>query len=155
MAPKRKSTKSKRRKKSNTAACWILIISGLLMIVGGVINGPGIIGVIGRILVWSEMITNTLLVILIAIIVWICAIFGFFGGFSVIFGSYLIYRKHIRLGKFIVGLGAGGGLYTLIILVILALLWDVYVFLGLLWFVIHSIGAWGVLLSIYGRMKVH
>jgi len=155
MAPKRKSTKSKRKKRSNKAAYWILVISGLLMIVGGVINGPGIIGVIGLLLLKSQIITSLLLVFLIAVVVWICAIFGFFGGFSVIFGAYLISKNHIRLGKLIVGLGAGGGLFTLIILVILALSWGIYAFLGFLWALTHSIGAIGVLLSIYGRMKVH
>lgn len=152
MAPKRKS---KRKKRSNKAACWILVISGLLMIVGGVINGPGIIGAIGQLLIKSQIITSPLLVLLIAVVVWICAIFGLFGGFSVIFGAYLISKNHIRLGKLIVGLGAGGGLFTLIILVILALSWGIYAFLGFLWAITHSIGAIGVLLSIYGRMKVH
>ena len=154
MAPKRKSTKSKKRKSRNRGACWILVISGLMMIGGGVINGPGIIGAIGQFLVWSQFITNPLLVLIIAAIVWICAIFGFLGGFSVIFGAYVISKNHIRLGKLIVGLGAGGGLFTLIILVILALLWGVSAILGLLWFVTHSVGALGVLLSIYGRMRV-
>ena len=154
MAPKRKSTKTKKRKPRNRGACWILVISGLMMIVGGVINGPGIIGTIGQILVWSQFITNPLLILIIAAIVWICAIFGFLGGFSVIFGAYVISKNHIRLGKFIVGLGAGGGLFTLIILLILALLWGVSAFLGFLWFVTHSVGALGVLLSIYGRMRV-
>lgn len=125
------------------------------MIVGGVINGPGIIGAIGQLLLKSQIITSPLLVFLIAVVVWICAIFGFFGGFSVIFGAYLISKNHIRLGKLIVGLGAGGGLFTLIILVLLALSWGISPFLGFLWAITHSIGAIGVLLSIYGRMKVH
>jgi hypothetical protein len=154
MAPKKKSTKTKKQKTGNKAACWILVVSGVLMIIGGVINGPGIIGAIGQLLVQSQLITNPLLVLLITGIVWICAIFGFFGGFSVIFGAYTISKNHIRLGKLIVGLGAGGGLFTLIILVLLALSWGVYAFLGLIWALTHSIGAIGVLISIYGRRKV-
>ncbi len=153
MAPKRKSTKSKRKKRSNKAACWILVISGLLMIVGGVVNGPGIIGVIGLLLLKSQILTSFLLVFLIVVIVGICAIFGLFGGFSVIFGAYVISKNHIRLGKLIVGLGAGGGLFTLIILVFLAL--SSGVIMDFLWTLTHSIGAMGILLSIYGRMKVH
>jgi len=154
MAPKKKPVKSKKRKSRNRAACWLLVVSGMLMIAGGVINGPGIIGAIGQLLVKSQLITNPILVLLIAVVVWICAIFGLFGGFSVIFGAYIISKNHIRLGKLIVGLGAGGGLFTLIILVLLALSWGIYAFLGLIWALTHSIGAMGVLLSIYGRKKV-
>ena len=154
MTPKKKSTKSKKQKARNRAACWILVVSGILMIIGGVINGPGIIGAIGQLLVKSQIITNPLLVLLISMIVRICAIFGLFGGFSVIFGAYVITKNHIRLGKLIVGLGAGGGLFTLIILVLLALSWGIYAFLGFLWAIAHSVGAIGVLLSIYGRRKI-
>jgi len=124
-----------------------------MMIVGGVINGPGIIGAIGQLFIKSQIITNPLLVFLIIVVVLICAIFGLFGGFSVIFGAYLFSKNHIRLGKFIVGLGAGGGLFTLIFLVFLALSWGVL--MDFLWAITHSIGAMGILLSIYGRMKVH
>ena len=65
-----------------------------MMIFGGIINGPGIIGVISQILLKTQIITNPILVIPIAIVVWICAIFGLFGGFSVLFGAYLIYKNH-------------------------------------------------------------
>lgn len=54
--------KSKKRKRRNKAACWILVISGLLMIVGGVVNGQGIIGVIGQLLIKFQIITSPLLV---------------------------------------------------------------------------------------------
>lgn len=127
-----------------------------MMIWGGVgyWTGPGIIGAIGNFIINYFLITNLTLVWFIRFFVWICAIFGAFGGFSVIFGAILIYRNHVTLGKFIVGLGAGVGLISFIFLLIIATLMGLWAILGVVWVVSTNIGFMGVVLSIYGRMKV-
>ncbi|MFX1286392.1 MAG: hypothetical protein ACFFB5_22345 [Promethearchaeota archaeon] len=144
------------RKKNNTKPFWILIVSGLMMIWGGVgyWTGPGIIGVIGNFIIDYFLVTDLTLAWFIRFFVLICAFFGAFGGFSVILGAIFIYKNHITLGKFIVGLGAGVGLISFIFLLVVATLMGLWAILGLLWVLSTNIGWMGVVLSIYGRMKV-
>ncbi|MFX0184301.1 MAG: hypothetical protein ACFE95_14555 [Candidatus Hodarchaeota archaeon] len=145
------------RKKKNRGPFLILVLSGLMMIWGGVgyWTGPGIVGIIGDFIINFLLINNPMLEWYIHVIVWICAVFGAFGGFSVILGAHLIYPfNKITLGKLIVGLGAGMGLISFIFLLIIATLMGLWTVLGVLWFLATNIGWMGVVLSIYGRMKV-
>jgi hypothetical protein len=147
---------SRTRKRKNTKPFWILVISGLMMIWGGVgyWTGPGIVGAIGNFIINYFLVSDSTLVWIIRVFVLICAFFGAFGGFSVIFGAILIYRNYITLGKFVVGLGAGVGLISFIFLLIIATLMGLWAILGVVWVVSTNIGWMGVVLSIYGRMKV-
>ena len=144
------------KKTNNTKSFWILVISGLMMIWGGVgyWTGPGIVGTIGNFIINYFLVTDLALVWFIRFFVWICAIFGAFGGFSVILGAIFVYREHITIGKFIVGLGAGVGLISFIFLLIIATMMGLWAILGVLWILSTNIGWMGVVLSIYGRKKV-
>ena len=52
------------------------------------------------------------------------------------------------------GLGAGVGLISFIFLLIIATLMGLWAILGIVWVVSTNIGWMGVVLSIYGRMRV-
>ena len=124
------------------------------MVWGGIANGPGIVGAIGQLAINSDTIDNPMLVFLICLVIWVAAIFGALGGFSVILGAFIIRGDHVRIGKIVVGLGAGMGLFTLIIMLILVVLGGINAVLVVLWLLTHSLGAIGIVLSIYGRAKV-
>jgi len=79
------------------------------------------------------------------------------GGISVIFGSIIVSIDHYKLGKFIIGIGAGMGLIGLIIFLIISLINGVIVneILGIVFGIINgSYGFLGVLLTIIARMKL-
>ncbi|MFW9831288.1 MAG: hypothetical protein ACFFD8_05895 [Candidatus Thorarchaeota archaeon] len=98
----------------NKIPFFIGLIGGLLMISAGAIGGiglwaylPMIISILGLspdLAYWVNL--------LLSILYWIAG----FGGFAVIFGSALFVINRIGTGRFIVGLGAGMGIFTLILL---------------------------------------
>ena len=68
----------KTRKKDNTKPFWILVISGLMMIWGGVgyWTGPGIVGLIANFIIDNFLVTDPILIWLIWSIIWICIVIG-------------------------------------------------------------------------------
>ena len=79
------------------------------------------------------------------------------GGISVIVGALIVSMNRYRLGKFIIGIGAGMGLIGLIIFIIINLIQGVIVaeFIGIILGILNgSYGFLGVILTIIARMKL-
>ena len=95
---------------------WVnlCIIGGILMIVSGTVGSVGFIGtLIEKLSVWAPSLAPFLSPIL-----WILTIIAMGGGISVIIGCLIYNGGNEGTGKFIVGLGAGMGLFGLIIAII-------------------------------------
>ncbi len=91
-------------------------IGGLLMISTGAIGGLGLWAYLPLIIAILGLPPEVAYFVnlLLSVLYWIAA----FGGFAVIFGSALFLVNRIGTGRFIIGLGAGLGFFTLILLFI-------------------------------------
>lgn len=85
------------------------LISGLLMIFSGMTGGAGLWGML---LGWAlSLVTVTPEVMLVlTIFLGVLNFIGAFGGFVVILGSLLLLTSRVRIGKFIISIGAGLGI---------------------------------------------
>ena len=89
------------------------ILSGILLMISGT---SGSIGVYGRILsLITSSVENDLVLSTLRVVAFILIFIASLGGISVIFGGYLIYKSQVRLGKFIIGIGAGVGIPGLLL----------------------------------------
>ena len=92
-----------------------------------------------------------------SIILQILAYIAMGGGVSVIIGALIVAMNHYKLGKFIIGIGAGMGLIGLIIFIITSIIQGVVVaeIIGIALEIINgSYGFLGVLLTIIARMML-
>ena len=138
-------------KKLGTILC---LIGGVLMIVGSAI-GSVYIYILIYAFAKSHLTgaTSTAMGIIITIIIFI----AMGGGFSVVIGTILFMRDHEKLGKLLITIRAGMGLIGLIIFFIMLIYtWTVVSTLGslILATINGSYGFAGVLLTIYGRIKL-
>ena len=137
---------------------WILIslIGGILMIVGGISGNVSFYTYVFNFIsthVGEEAVAESLSLLL--------YIFGYIaagGGVSVIIGTIFAAREQYRLGKLIIGLGAGMGLIGFCIHIVTALMagslaaeimFIIYGLLGLN----EGTGFAGVILTIFARSK--
>ncbi|MFX1346136.1 MAG: hypothetical protein ACFFAI_13575 [Promethearchaeota archaeon] len=94
---------------------------------------------------------------IVSLVIQILAYIAMAGGISVIVGALIVAMNHYRLGKFIIGLGAGMGLISLIIFLVSGIfegsvLDDLEgIVLGI---VNGSYGFLGILLTIIARIKM-
>jgi len=135
---------------------WILlcIAGGILMILGSVIGSISFFETIFGYL--SAEIGETIANVL-SIVLQVLAYIAMGGGISVIVGALIVSMNHYRLGKFIIGIGAGMGLIGLIIFIITSLIQGVIVaeLIGIILNILHgSYGFLGVILTIIARMKL-
>ena len=135
---------------------WILmcIVGGILMILGSVIGSISFFETIFGYL--SDEIGETMANVL-SIILQILFYIAMGGGTSVIVGSLIVLMNHYRLGKFIIGIGAGMGLIGLIIFIIMSTIQGTVVseIIGIVLAIINgSYGFLGVILTIVARMKL-
>lgn len=135
---------------------WILlcIIGGILMFLGSLIGSISFFETIFEYL--SAEIGETMANVL-SIILQILAYIAMGGGISVIVGALIVSMNRYRLGKFIIGIGAGMGLIGLIIFIIISLIQGVIVaeFIGIILGILNgSYGFLGVILTIIARMKL-
>ena len=133
-------------------AAWLGIVGGILMIIAGV-TGAATWGAIGdqAVEITGNESLGSVFQILVAL--------GSLGGFLVIIGCLFIgwkivkmeKKNRVKLGKFMVTIGAGFGLFGLIIFMLLTLLGDDPLgnFLGAI-----GIGFIGLILTIMARNKV-
>ncbi len=92
----------------NLAVLVLAIIAGVLLLVSG---GPGPSGLYQIVLQkLPSFIDNPLVLSAASVIELILIGISTFGGFVVILGGYLIYRRHVTSGKLVVGIGAGAGI---------------------------------------------
>ena len=101
---------------NNKVPLAIGIIGGVLMISAGAVGGVGLWGYLPLLVAVLGLPTEVayFVNILLSILNWIAA----FGGFAVIFGFALLLVNRIRTGRFIIGLGAGMGIFSLLFLFI-------------------------------------
>jgi hypothetical protein len=84
------------------------IISGIFLILSGT-NG------VSFLTTFSEFILRYFNIQVIKIIFTLLIIIASFGGIAVILGGFLIYKKKIRVGRFIIAIGTGAGLVSLLL----------------------------------------
>ncbi|MFX1426283.1 MAG: hypothetical protein ACFFBE_07510, partial [Promethearchaeota archaeon] len=88
---------------------WIIlcIIGGILMIISSTVGSITFFETIFSLLeaVVGEDVAN-----IISLVIQILGYIAIGGGISVIFGAIIVAMEHYRLGKFIIGIGAGMGL---------------------------------------------
>ncbi len=138
---------------------WIFtcILGGLLMIIGSVTGDPGFVADLFNI---SAKFLGERTVIPFLLVLFIFKIVAVGGGISVIIGSILVAMDHYRLGKLIIGIGAGVGFFGLLFIVATGLIAGTLLkklsllFLGLIGF--HgTFGFCGILLTIIARRKLN
>lgn len=86
----------------------LAIISGIFLILSGT-NGASFIEKI------SEFVLRYFNSQLLKIIFFLVTIIASFGGISVIIGGFLIYKKKIKSGRFVIAIGTGAGLISLLL----------------------------------------
>lgn len=90
------------------------VIGGLLMISAGAVGGVGLWAYLPLIIAALGLPAEVAYFVnlLLSILNWIAAL----GGFAVIFGSTLFLVNRVGTGRFIMGLGAGMGIFSLLLL---------------------------------------
>ncbi len=135
---------------------WILlcIIGGILMIIGSVI---GSITFFETLFDLIEADVGEDVAKIVSLVIQILGYIAMAGGISVIVGSLIVAMDHYRLGKFIIGIGAGMGLISLLIFLITGIV-EGSILEELDQIVIETIhgsyGFLGVILTIIARMKL-
>jgi len=135
---------------------WILlcIIGGILMIISSVI---GSVAFFETLFSYIEADVGEDVAKIVSLVIQILAYIALGGGISVIIGSIIVAMDHYRLGKFIIGIGAGMGLISLLIFLITGIV-EGSILEELDQIVLETIhgsyGFLGVILTIIGRIKL-
>ncbi|MHA1863861.1 MAG: hypothetical protein ACTSWA_08835 [Candidatus Thorarchaeota archaeon] len=128
----------------------LCLIGGLFLIGANYTSGIGTIALI-YILVHS-IAALAPLYLLIDILLFILVIITWSGGIAVILGGFLLTTSQIRLGKLIIGVAAGFGLISLVLIIIWAVIPSGWIgLLALIWDVLHTVWALGLVLTIIAR----
>ncbi|MHA1377208.1 MAG: hypothetical protein ACTSRG_02390 [Candidatus Helarchaeota archaeon] len=131
----------------------LCIIGGILMILSGTVGSIGFFGTILNYLkTWAPQIAPVL-----EIVMTIFTVIATGGGVSVILGALICSGDNYGLGKFVIGLGAGMGLFGLIISLITSIYGGTIATdaIAILNDIIHgSYGFIGVILTIIARIKI-
>lgn len=135
---------------------WILlcIIGGILMIIGSVV---GSITFFETLFDLIEADVGEDVAKIVSLVIQILGYIAIAGGISVIVGSLIVAMDHYRLGKFIIGIGAGMGLISLLIFLITGIVEGSILeeLDQIVTETIHgSYGFLGVILTIIARMKL-
>ncbi|MHA1689835.1 MAG: hypothetical protein ACTSYC_08885 [Promethearchaeota archaeon] len=135
---------------------WIItcIIGGILMFISSIVGNVSFFILVFEI---ASNIIGPESAVVFSIILQVFFFIAMGGGISVIIGALIVALNQYRIGKFIIGLGAGMGLIGLIIFFITSLiagsfLSDLFgIFLGIL---NGTYGFLGVILTILARFKL-
>ncbi|MFX0083523.1 MAG: hypothetical protein ACFE94_17385 [Candidatus Hodarchaeota archaeon] len=135
---------------------WILlcIIGGILMIISSVV---GSITFFETLFSLIEADVGEDVAKIVSLVIQILAYVAMGGGISVIIGALIVAMDHYRLGKFIIGIGAGMGLLSLIIAFITGIFEGSIVedLEGIVLGIVNgSYGFLGILLTIIARLKL-
>ena len=134
----------------NQTSFALCFIGGIFLILAGYNHGIGTIFLIYGVLHSITALAPYYLVI--DIILTILGVIAWSGGYAIILGGYLLTTSHVRIGKFVIAIAAGFGLISFI----LTIVW-VYIVAGvagllvLTWFIMNSIWAVGLILTIIAR----
>jgi len=135
---------------------WILvcILGGILMIVSSTV---GSITFFERLFALIAADVGPEVAAIVSLVVQILGYIAMSGGIAVIVGALIVAMDHYRLGKFLIGLGAGMGLISLIIFFITGIFeGSIYAdIVGIITGIAHgSYGFVGIILTIIARMKL-
>jgi hypothetical protein len=132
--------------KTNLLVFVLSIVGGILLIVSGTSGPMGIFLIILEKL--PLFIKDALILTITAMVALFLIVLSSLGGFTVILGGYLIYKKHIGTGKMLIGLGAGVGIpWFLYILITIMVTREATAIIEQ-----HSIVGWiGIVLSFIAR----
>jgi hypothetical protein len=132
----------------NQVPVALALIGGFLLFQAGWVGSIGFLAdVVGYALLYFPSLVDIITLIL-TVLLYIASL----GGIAVIIGGILIAINRVRPGKFIIGLGAGIGLITLIIMLAQAVMvGGVEALLDVVTLISQSIAWIGVILSIFAR----
>lgn len=102
--------------KKNTLPFFVSTISGILLIISGTqgyYSGIGVYGALISAIVQS--VEDALVLSIVEFISKVPVFLASIGGFSVIIGGFLLYKSRVRIGKFMISIGAGIGIPELIL----------------------------------------
>jgi len=137
---------------SSKVAALLAYIGGTLLLLAGATGSTGIIGTIIDYLIQNlgDATADPLSLILQAL-----NFIADLGGISVIIGASFIINQRPRIGKFIIGIGAGMGLIGFLIILASAFLHGWINAINLITTISQSIGWIGVILSIAATLVAH
>jgi hypothetical protein len=99
----------------NLAAAAVSFLAGILLIVSGTQGPVAVYELVLQNL--STFVADSALLSVLTIVVLILIGLSSLGGLAVMIAGYMIYRNHVRMGKIMIGLGAGVGIPWLILIV--------------------------------------
>jgi hypothetical protein len=128
----------------------LCIIGGLFLIAAGYNHGIGTIFLIYAFV--HAIVALAPYYFIIDAVLTILGLIAWSGGFAVILGGYLLTTSQVRLGKFIIAIAAGFGLISFILTIVWFILFGGFVgLLFLIWLVMNSVWAIGLILTIIAR----
>ncbi len=130
---------------SRKIAALLAYLGGSLLIISGATGSTGIVGTIIDYLIEN---LGGASADLLSLILQALNIIADLGGISVIIGGALIIKKRTRIGKFVIGIGAGMGLLGFLIILASSLLHGWINAINLIIMISQSIGWIGIILSI-------
>jgi hypothetical protein len=135
----------------NGLSVALALIGGFLLVQ---VSWVGSIGFIADIAYFAQNYFSPLISDSVELVLTILFYVAALGGIAVIIGGVLIGLSRIRIGKFVIGLGAGVGLFGLIIMLVEAfMIGGVLGFTEILTYVSQSIAWIGVIMSIVARSR--
>jgi len=96
------------------------ILSGIPLMISGTSGSIGLYGTILSLL--ASFVENDLVLLTLRAVAFALIFIASLGGVSVIFGGYLIRKSQVRMGKFIIGIGAGVGVPGLLLTLITSII---------------------------------
>jgi len=136
----------------NGLSIALALIGGFLLVQA---SWVGNVGFIADIVYFAQNYFSPLMSETVELVLTILFYIASLGGVAVIIGGVLIGLSRIRIGKFVIGLGAGVGFFGLIIMLVEAyMIGGVLGFTQILTYVSQSIAWIGVIMSIVARRKV-
>ena len=131
--------------KSRKMAAIFAYVGGTLLLIAGATGSTGIIGTIIEYLIENlGGATANLLSLILQTLNFIADL----GGISVIIGGLFIINQRTRIGKFIIGIGAGMGLVGFLIILASAFIHGWINIINFVTIIAQSIGWIGIILSI-------
>ncbi|MFX1561738.1 MAG: hypothetical protein ACFFDP_00325 [Promethearchaeota archaeon] len=135
----------------NKGGIIVGLISGILLIIGGATGGVGLFGTLPFIAAVLGLPAEIMMIINIALL--ILEFIASLGGIAVIIGVLLVAKERIGFGKLLIMLGAGMGLFGLILFGV-AMFLSGYLTASLVPFILSSPGLLGAIMSIFARLMI-
>lgn len=130
---------------STKAAAIFAYVSGILLLLAGT---TGSVGIVGTIIQYAIDNLSGVSADFLSLVLHVLNVVADLGGVSVIVGGTLVLKQRKTIGKFIIGLGAGMGLFGFMLTIISALLHGWTGAINFLFMVTQSIGWIGVIFAL-------